>query len=525
MTDSVARPRPRWWIAGLVLLIAAGALVWIWWFLQAPSQDRVIRTTSVIVIGGAALFIWALFLSRFSSRVKLVVLLGVPAAGFLFHLTFAITGYTGDLVPIVRSRSSIREELRADVDDIVHNVTEAQGPGDTAVSMQTWRDSPQFLGPNRDATWPDVTLERDMDAHSPRQIWKREVGSAWSGFSVRGRDAITQEQRGGQECVVCYDLLTGAPRWLHATDARFDTSVGGIGPRATPTITDDRVITQGATGILTCLDRDTGALHWSRNIFKENQVEPNAWGVSGSPLVLGSAVIASAGGKVGRSLVAYDLETGALRWSGGDDAAGYASPQVTTLLGVRQIVAFNEQTVAGHDPETGTRLWSFPWYERNPNVAQPWVVGDQVLVSSGYGFGCSLHQIARDDDGSYRAERQWKTLALKAKFSNFVLHDGYVYGFDDGIFACVQVADGTRRWKGGRYGHGQVIRCGNTLIVTGEFGDLYLVEVTPDQHIELAHFPAFDDKMWSTPCFAPPYLLLRTEREAACYEMSLAPRR
>ncbi len=500
------------------MVAASIALAVVGWGLDADPQRKVVLSGAILGLAAVALLAWAVLLSGFRVKCRVTILAVVLLAAVIAPLLFEVRGVTGNLVPILGLRFVAPAEFDAAEET-------ANGAPDRTIDVeppQTWRDYPQFLGPDRDATLDGVRLAIDWEARPPRQVWEREVGSAWSGFAVRGRDAVTQEQRGEEECVVCYDLLTGDLRWIHAYRARYSTTVAGTGPRATPAITSDRVYAFGATGILSCLDRESGVAVWSVDAVQDNGATVNGWGMAGSPLVHGDLVIVGAGGPDGRSVVAYDHRTGARAWSGGDDRAGYASPFFTRLSGVDQIVSFNGASISAHDPTNGRVLWTFPWSHQNPNVAQPVVLpGDRLLASSGYGVGCALLHVARDERGALRAEEVWRNRALKAKFANFVHRDGHVYGLDEGILVCIDVATGERRWKGGRYGHGQAILAEDRLLVTGEQGELLLVAAAPEEHHELARFEIFDEKTWNSPALAAPYLLVRTERTAACYELPL----
>src|SRR5262249_17922522 len=151
-----------------------------------------------------------------------------------------------------------------------------------------------------------VSLARDWSKVPPRPLWRKEVGPGWSAFAVVGDYAITQEQRGAQEIVACYRVSDGEQIWTHEDAARFDSSMGGIGPRATPTIADGKVYTVGATGILNALDGETGELLWSVDILKDNDGHNIDHGVCGSPLVLGDRVVVSPTGAKNSSLAAYD---------------------------------------------------------------------------------------------------------------------------------------------------------------------------------------------------------------------------
>ena len=337
--------------------------------------------------------------------------------------------------------------------------------------------------------------------------------------------------------VVCYDLHSGREQWTHSDQDRYEAVPAGVGPRATPTIVADRIYTLGATGILNCLDFATGERIWSEDILYDNNAELASWGMSGSPLVLDDLVVVSAGGGEGKSLVAYHKDTGERVWRGGSSPAGYSSPLITTLAGVPQILIFNYGSVVAHAPNDGGVLWQHPWPGGTECVSQPLPLpNDRLFVSSAYGIGCKLFQIARDEANQLKATLMWETPRLKAKFTNVVHRDGYIYGLDDGVLVCLDLADGQRRWKRGRYGHGQIIlvdapppagekRGGSDqsglLLVTTESGDVLLVEVNPNESKELSRFPALASKTWNNPALAGQYLLVRNDREAACYELPL----
>jgi outer membrane protein assembly factor BamB len=345
------------------------------------------------------------------------------------------------------------------------------------------------------------------------------MGAGWSGFAVANGIAVTQEQRADREMVVAYDLATGAPRWSHADAARFESTVAGDGPRATPTIAGRRVYTLGSTGVLNALDLATGRRLWTRDIGRDNDARQPDWGRSGSPLAMDDFVVVSAGGANERSLVAYQRETGEPAWHAGNDFTSYSSPLVATLAGVRQIVSLNQASVTAHDPASGRILWEYPWPAPQPTVAQPLVLpGDRVLLSAGYGVGSKLLHVTREAE-ALRATLVWESLRMKAKFTNLVVHEGFVYGLDEGVLVCLDLSNGERRWKSGRYGHGQVILAGDLLLVQTEEGDVVLVEPRPDSHRELARLSVFSQKTWNPPALAGRFLLLRNDAEAACYEL------
>ena len=484
------------------------ALLLIWSPESLHRQQQVMRTMGIIMLAVILALLWLLFASRLTWGQRLRYFGGIVFAIALGIGFFRIKGLSGDFVPVFEWRWNAEGEAAV-----------AEGRDATGLDARDW---PQFLGPERDNRLRGVHLEPDWTRHPPREIWRRPVGAAWSSFAVVDGRAITQEQHGPEEQVVCYDLATGRKLWQHADSTRYESAIAGVGPRATPTIAVDRVFTLGATGILNCLDLGTGAQIWSRDILADNRAEANVWGISCSPLVLDTLVVVSAGGPDERSLVAYHRQTGAFVWGGGSDRAGYSSPRLVTLAGREQILIFNSHSVVAHDPHSGVPLWRQPW-DQVQCVANPLPLPEnRVLVSTGYGIGARLYHVNAAPGGGLTSNIVWKSPRLKAKFANMVYRDGFVYGLDDGVLVCLDPQNGKRLWKRGRYGHGQLILIGDVLLIMSESGDVVLVEARPDRHVELARMTAFAGKTWNPPSFAAPYLLVRTDSEAVCYELALA---
>ncbi len=510
-TETQGQPHIRWWPAAAILLLAVVAVVWVRFFKAVSHQEQNIGTAAIALAATALWLLWVLFFSRLKWRIRFWVVGGVLVPILVTAILFRIRGVSGDLVPIFEWRWHGRTARRIET-------APSKPPGQNLRPPVV--DYPQFLGPNRNATVAELPLARHWKAHPPAQIWRGPVGAAWSGFAVVAPYAITQEQRAEEEAVVCYDLLSGKEMWVHGDAAHYRTTLAGEGPRATPTIVSNRVYALGAMGLLNCLDLSSGKVIWSKNIIEDNQSKLNEWGMSGSPLALEDLVLVSAGGRNGRSLVAYHAAHGGFVWGGGQDGAGYSSPFPTTLAGDRQILIFNAHSIAGHDALSGQVLWEYPWPGGHPHVALPVVLPeDRVLVSSGYGTGSELLKIKKD--GAWSAARLWKSNRLKAKFTNVVYLDGHIYGLDDGIMVCLDASNGELEWKEGRYGHGQVILTGHLLLIMAESGDVVLMEPTPQEHRELTRFTAFKGKTWNPPALAGEYLLVRNDKEAACYRLPL----
>jgi len=520
---SVKRPPVRWWPAGLIVLLAGLTILYFRVLREDSQQWRNLYTMETCVVGVLLLLLWVLFLSRLRWKLRWLVFVSVIGFAGIIAALFEIHGVTGDLIPIFKFRWSRPPPSLAS--PAVSPTIVASSSSSAGAATILTNSFPQFLGPHRNATLPEgPRLARDWRAQPPQKLWRQPIGAGWSGFAVVGNRALTLEQRGDEELVTCYELLTGRALWVHADKARYFTTIAGEGPRTTPAIVGDKVVTLGATGMLNCLDLGAGKVIWSRNIVTDNHGIVPEWGVAGSPLVLGDLVIVNPGKTRGRSLAAYRLANGEFAWGAGDDNASYSSPCAATIGGVSQILLFNQHAIFAHDAATGEVLWQHPWDSSQPHVALPVVLaGDRVLVSSGYGVGSELLQIARDRQGKFGANRLWKTNRLKAKFNNPVTRDGYVYGLDDGILACLDLATGELKWKDGRDGHGQFLLIRDLLLITAENGDVVLLDPVPTERRELTRFRALDGKTWNPPALAGDLLLVRNDQEAACYRLPVAP--
>jgi outer membrane protein assembly factor BamB len=383
-------------------------------------------------------------------------------------------------------------------------------------------DWPGFRGPARDGIVPGVRIATDWATSPPVELWRRPIGPGWSSFAVRGDLLYTQEQRGDDEVVSCYRLSTGEPVWKHGDAARFWESNGGAGPRATPTLGNGRVYAFGATGILNALDAGNGAVVWSRNVAADTGVKIPGWGFASSPSVVDDAVIVAASGR----LAAYDAATGHPRWFGPAGGGGYSSPHPATIDGVAQILLLRGAGATSVAPGDGTLLWEHSW-EAGVSIVQPALVPDgDILIAAGDamgGIGMRRLAVAHGPAGWTVGER-WTTRALKPYFNDSVVHEGHAFGFDGSILACIDLDSGARRWKGGRYGNGQVVLLPDQdlLLVLSEEGELALVAAASDRFTELARFPAIQGKTWNHPVLVGDVLLVRNDQEMAAFRLSLA---
>jgi outer membrane protein assembly factor BamB len=537
----LAPPR-RVWIA-VASLAAAVAMVRAGWLepIVGGIVDQAVRNIITLILCFSALMttlLWFLRESGHAPGVKRAVIGGLLGAVALGAAVLRIERVSGDLVPEFAFRwNPSRDRLLPQ-----HRIDTPAPQGD-ATAAAPWQaspgDFPRFLGPAGSGGIDSPVLDADWQSRPPRLMWRRPIGGGWSGFATCGDHAVTLEQRGDDEIVSCCSVVTGAPEWAVAVKGRHETVLGGVGPRSTPTIHDGVVYAHGATGWLHAIDGATGRVLWKKDLLDELGIDPVAhaamvaWGRAGSPLVTADLVIVPAGGPRTRrsaqdpeflSLVAFDRKTGERRWTTGDEQISYVSPELVSFGGREMIVSVNEAHVAGYDLADGHEIWEHPWpghSNSDASCSQAVPVGDRRLfLSKGYGIGAAVFEIEKNDAEPWTLREVWRNSGLlKTKFTNVAIHDGHAYGLSDGILECVRLDDGTRRWKAGRYGQGQVLRVGPLLLVQAESGEVVLVDASPEKHVVRGRLAAIDGQTWNNLCLSGSRLLVRNAEEAACYEL------
>lgn len=428
---------------------------------------------------------------------------------------------------------------------------EVESSGLVDLTTETPFDFPRYLGPEQDGQAAlGITLNPEAFEDAKR-LWSLPIGEGWSGFAARNGYAVTMEQRGKHECVTCYEIKTGKLAWIYQHEARHQDlqNLGHVGPRSTPTIYGGNVYAMGAVGNLVCLNGSDGSVLWQQDLnpilgtqlaeMKRSghtiQWEDNttlAWGRSGSPLIVDDLVVVPGGGPQDNAstLLAFDRLSGELVWRGGDESIAYGSPILATVSAQRQILIVAETKVMGFDPKTGDVLWSHPRSGASngmANCSQATVVSDSyVLTSKGYpDGGGELIALNIDDDG-LKPESIWSSpRVLKTKFTNPVIFDGHAYSISNGLLECTNLAKGERVWKHrNRLENGQILKVGNYILVHKESGGsgqstVYLIEPSPNGYLERGSFQTVRGTCWNTLCVYENYLLVRSELEAACFEL------
>ena len=549
---------PNLMVFGVLGGLAIGLAIVLWWlfFSRAPWLER---------LGALALMVVALFGTRRlvdksiagGAMGMLFPILAVPVVCLAFVACLVATrrlsstarrvaiaatillasgvwtlirtgGFTGDFRNDLgwRWAKTPEERLLAQSPDEFHpaltsTVAQASSPASlggapppVSTNQAEW---PGFRGPNRDGIVHGVRIETDWSRSPPLQLWRKPVGPGWSSFAVSGDLLYTQEQRGEEEVVACYNAAAGAPVWKHQDPCRFWESNGGAGPRATPTLNHGRLYTLGGTGMLNALDAANGSVLWSRNAASDTGAKLPMWGFAGSPLVISDLVIVATSGK----LAAYDIATGQPRWFGPKGPEGYSSPQPLSTGGDTQILHLSGSGLASVSALDGKVLWEHAW--KGYPIVQPAVSAEgDVFISVNEKDGIRRLSLTHSDAG-WTVQTRWTSPGLKPYFNDFVLHKGHAFGFDRSILACIDLEEGKRKWKGGRYGNGQLILLADQdlLLVLSEEGEVALVAAGTEEFKELARFRALEGKTWNHPVLVGDRLLVRNAQEMAAFRLGL----
>jgi hypothetical protein len=376
-------------------------------------------------------------------------------------------------------------------------------------------DWPRWRGVNGDGISAEAGWDVSAFKGQMKPLWTQNVSSGYSAASVVGDKLYTMGNQDGKDYIGCLDVEKGTVLWSYSYDCK-----GGDypGPRATPAVDGDRLYTFSNRGDLVCLTTG-GEKVWKLNVGERAGAKNITWGYSGSPLVVGDLVVVNAG----TSGAAFNKETGADAWKSPAGQGGYATPVAYELDGVKCIAIFSKSAVCGVEAATGKMLWSYPWETRhNVNAPDPIIFDHYVFVTSGYGRGCGLIDIAGN-----KAKKVWENNEIAAHFSSCVYIDGYIYGIDGntgkGKLKCIDAMTGNRKWEHDT-GFGALIAVDGKLIVQNERGSVFVAAVDPAGYKELAKGMTFDPKrshIWTAPVLANGrYYVRADDGNVACFPVT-----
>lgn len=378
-------------------------------------------------------------------------------------------------------------------------------------------DWPQFRGADGTAVTAETGLLRSWGEEGPRIVWKQDAGEGYSGIAAVGGRLYTEGQSGGEQRLLALDAATGKTLWSTSFGSGFESDLGN-GPRSTPTVDGDLVFAASADSRLLAVAVQDGRVLWSHDFVTDFGAKSPRFGYGMSPFVDGDVLIVEVGGTEDRSIVAFDKRTGEVRWSSLADPAGYATPIAVELGGRRQYV-FNRRTgLVGLAADSGELLWQHP--SAMDTIVMPiFVTPDKLFISAAAtGDGGHMIRVRKGEDG-FTAEKVWSNPRMRNHFNTSVLVDGYLYGFDNATFRCVNASDGELVWAHRGYGKGSVVSADGLLFVLSDKGLVALAEATPAEFRELGRAQVMEGRSWTPPTLANGRLYVRDFDEIASIDV------
>ena len=384
-------------------------------------------------------------------------------------------------------------------------------------------DWPQFLGPHRNGISDETGLLDQWPTDGPKEVWRIEGGVGMSGVAVSRDRAITMIQKDGQQSLLAVNAKTGKAEWNTPLSKAYENGMGN-GPRATPAISGDDVFAFTGEGILVCVKFSDGEIRWQHDTVKEFSGKEADYGMACSPLVVGDLVVVNLGAPKA-TLAAYEIASGKLMWSAGNDRCGYSSPAILNINGSEQLVSYTGNSALGMNPTSGKILWRFPYVtEYDCNIATPLAYKGQVFISSGENHGSAMLKIS-----SKNATEVWGShgprSVLRCEWQTPILLDGHLYGFDNvgsagavSHFTCINAETGERVWQKTRFGKGNLIFADGKLWITTMKGELVLLEATPTEFRELGRKTVIGTTR-QMPTLSNGRLFLRDNEQILCLDI------
>jgi outer membrane protein assembly factor BamB len=388
-------------------------------------------------------------------------------------------------------------------------------------------DWPQWQGPDRTALSRETGLLKRWPKGGPPLLWKATgLGGGYGTPSVAAGRILGLGFRGPDEVVWALAEGGGKELWTKRIAAAKPAAgrEAREGSRSTPTVEADRLYALGENGDLVCMKVANGEEIWHQNLVKDYGGRVPRWGYSESPLIDGEKLICTPGGK-DATLVALDKMSGKLLWKAKvpqGDGAAYASVAIVTVNGQRQYVQLLQHGLVGVSAMDGKFLWRYNRPANGiANCSTPVVQGQRVFAASGYGTGGGLVKLGREGKAT-QVDEIYFTKHMKNQHGGMVLVDGYLYGENGGLLACLEFLTGNVMWEDRRPGKGSITYADGRLYYRNERGPMYLVEANPKRYVELGHFDQPDRSgkpTWPHPVIANGRLYLRDQDVLLCYDV------
>lgn len=380
-------------------------------------------------------------------------------------------------------------------------------------------DWPRWRGPAIDGISKETGWQAQWPQGGPKRLWEGKVGVGYSSFSVSQGRVYTMGNVKEIDTVFCFDAESGKELWKHEYPCTSKDPNGYHGTRCTPTVDGDRVYTVSREGHFFCLDAAKGSVLWSKAFQKDFGSKPPTWGYAGSPLIEKDWVLYEVGAG-DASVVAFDKKTGAVAWKNGGDGAGYASLIPFDLGGERMLAVFPKDHFVVRRMKDGSEVGRLLWKTSyGVNAATPIIQGNQIFISSGYGFGCALLEVSAET-GAGGLKEVWRNKAMRNHVNSCVVWQGYIYGFDDSELKCLDLKTGEVKWGTKAFGKGSLTLADGKFILYGQSGKLATAEPSPEAFKEISSKQILTGKdTWAVPVLANGRIYCRSLEDMVCLDV------
>jgi outer membrane protein assembly factor BamB len=391
-------------------------------------------------------------------------------------------------------------------------------------SSQDW---PQWGGPQRDFKSNAVGLKTRWPASGPRRLWYRSLGGGHSAIVTDNGRLYTMYRKGEQEVVIALEASTGKTIWEYRYPAPYlrgmDMSYGD-GPHATPLIAGQLLYTAGSTGKLLCLEKATGKLRWSHELW-QGFTGGTHLGYSSSPLAYKNTLIMQADG-AGRSLMAFDLNSGRVVWQALNFRISNSSPIIINVDGQEQLVVYTHNEILGADPNDGALLWAHriaAQWNFHFNISTPvWGPGNLLFASSAYGIGGRVLQLSRRGDRTIVKEL-WQSERTRIHKENAIRVGDVIYAstghLGPAFFTAMDVKTGSVLWQDRRFSHANALYADGKFIILDEDGRLALATPTARGLNVHAQVEILTSRSWTAPTLVGRTLYLRDRRQVMALQL------
>lgn len=365
---------------------------------------------------------------------------------------------------------------------------------------------PQWRGPNRDGVAKSVSMP-EVWPDSLKLGWKVSAGTGHASPVVVGEKVYLHSRLEGQEAASCFSLDSGRLIWQERYRAPYRMNLAarghGKGPKSTPVFHNGKLYTLGISGILSCFEAGTGKLKWRHTFSSRFEKTSPIYGTAMSPLVADRMLIAYVGGHDQGALMAFDAETGDVKWRWDGDGPAYTSPIVAVFGGTKQVVTQTQNHCVGVALDTGRLLWSMPFTTAwDQNIVTP-VVFEQTVIFSGLNKGTTAVKVTRNGD-TWSTEQVWHNAEVSMYMSSPVLCDNLLFGLDHkrkGRFFCLDARTGSTLWtSGGRQGkNAALVGAGDVIFCLTTGAELIVVKQSAREFESVARYSVADSPTWAHP--------------------------